>query len=95
MPEFGPGGRLRGKDMVVDEIGYELDYQTEDEYAWVLLTLDLGFTEVEVQFDSEKAEQFIVEFRDELVKAKQEQLEYDTNTDPDSGVCATDGGVDE
>ncbi len=92
MSDFGPGGRLRGKDIPIDEIGYELDHQSDDGYAWVLLTLDLGFTEVEVQFDTDRAETFLVEFRDELVKAKRAQLEQQTNTDPSSGVAECDGG---
>lgn len=87
------GGWLEGKEIPLDRIDYELAHNTEEGDSWVLVTFDLGFAEVEVQFDAEQAEEFIVEFRDELVRAKQASLEQQTDTDSDTGVAKPDGGA--
>lgn len=88
-------GELRGQDVPLDRVSYELSREESGAYQFVTVTFDLGLAEFDVNFEVEKAEQFIVEFRDEVVRAKQADLEYQTDTDPETGVAATDGGLDE
>lgn len=93
MSDLPPSGELRGHDQPLDAVDYEIDMvEFEEGHCMVAVTFDLGFAELDVQFNSEDAEEFIVEFRDELVHAKQAQLEWETNTDPETGVAETDGG---
>lgn len=91
MTDYGVSGRLSGQEMRL-EVDYDLDHEGGGEYQAVVATFDLGFAEFDAHFTEEEAEQFIVEFRDELVRAKQAKLEWETNTDPESGVAEADGG---
>lgn len=95
MSSAEPSGELRGQELPLDRVSYEMSWKECGEFQFVTVTFDLGFAEFDVDFELEEAEQFIVEFRDELVRAKQAELEYETNTDPESGVAATDGGTNE
>lgn len=88
----GVSGTLTGKEQGFDRVDYSLDYAAEAESVAVVTTFDLGFGEFDVYFSEDEAEQFIVKFRDELVRAKQARLEWETDTDPDSGVAETGGG---
>lgn len=91
MSDFPPAGELRGQDMQLDAVDYEIDMvEIEEGLSMVFVTFDFGFAELDVEFNVEDGEEFIVEFRDELVRAKQAQLEYQTNTDPESGVADCD-----
>jgi hypothetical protein len=53
------------------------------------VALRFGFAglEAELTFDIEAAEEFLIQFRDEIVRAKQKELEWETNTDPESGIA--------
>lgn len=81
-----PAGEMRGDSRRFDLVNYEVGHKSEDGCSWVIVTFDFDFAEFDVMFKRELAEKFVVELRDELVRAKQSELEWQTNTDPESGV---------
>lgn len=70
-------------------VGYGIRHVELDngETQIVRLTFDLGGLEMNTDFSIEEAEEFIVAYRDAVVRAKQARLEWETNTDPESGIA--------
>lgn len=77
---------IAGAEKVVDSVGYEIEHIEGDsgETPLVRVTFDLWQLEIFVTFSIDDAEEFLVAFRDEIVRAKQEKLEQKTNTDPET-----------
>lgn len=82
---------LRGTGVPIDDPECDVNMVEHGEgFCTVAVTFEISIVEFEVEFKIEQAEEFIVEFRDELNHAKQNKLEWETNTDPKTGV-AEDG----
>lgn len=79
---------ISGRGNAADAVNYDVEHlELEDgEYHMVRVNLDIGFVEASVDFDLDDAEEFLIEFRDHLVNAKRAQLEWESNTDPTTGV---------
>lgn len=80
---------ISGTGNVADAVGYEVEHVELDdgETQLVLLTFELWELSASVDFHIDQAEDFLVQFRDEVVRAKQAELEWETNTDPESGIA--------
>lgn len=81
----GGTGRLYG-DGVPADASWAWDAYEADSVGLVELTIDFGGVKAELTMDIKHAEQFIVEGRDAVVQAKQAELEWETDTDPEAGV---------
>lgn len=83
-----PSVTFSGTEEVTDAVRYDVNHVSLDdgETNLVCLTVNIWSLEASVNFRIEQAEEFIVQFRDETVRAKQAQLEYQTDTDPETGV---------
>ena len=79
--------KFRGTSRSLDAVSWELEAQEADGYAFVALRFGFAGLEAELTFDIEAAEEFLIQFRDEIVRAKQKELEWETNTDPESGIA--------
>jgi hypothetical protein len=77
---------FHGTGFPLDVVTWELDSHESDGHAFVDLCFNFGELEAELSFEIEDAEQFIVQFRDEVVRAKQRELEWQTDTDSQTGV---------
>jgi hypothetical protein len=77
---------FHGTGFPLDAVTWELDSHESDRHAFVDLCFNFGELEAELSFEIEDAEQFIVQFRDEVVRAKQRELEWQTDTDSQTGV---------
>lgn len=80
---------ISGTGNAASAVGYEIEHVELDdgETQLVRLTFDLWELSASVDFHIEQAEEFIVRFRDEVVRAKQAQLEWETDTDPETGIA--------
>lgn len=78
---------FHGTSHTLDAVSWELEAQEADGYAFVALRFGFAGLEAELTFGIEAAEEFLVQFRDEIVRAKQKELEWETNTDPESGIA--------
>ena len=80
---------ISGTGNVAGAVGYEVEHVELDngETQLVRLTFDLWELSASVDFHIDQAEDFLVQFRDEVVRAKQAELEWETNTDPESGIA--------
>jgi hypothetical protein len=78
---------FHGTSYTLDAVSWEIEAQQADGYAFVALRFGLAGLEAELTFDIEAAEEFLIQFRDEIVRAKQKELEWETNTDPESGIA--------
>lgn len=79
--------RLAGEQVLSEGASYDIEHVEHGGEAYsVEVTVDLGGLELTLDFALEEAEEFIVRFRDEVVRAKQAKLEWETDTDVDSGV---------
>ena len=85
--------RLSGNQLVSENASYDIEHveHGDGEAYSIDLTLDLGGLEVVVDFPLEAAEEFLVAFRDEIVRGKQARLEWETDTDPETGVADVEG----
>lgn len=74
---------------VAGAVGYDVEHVELDggQTQVVRLTFDLWELEASVNFHIDQAEDFIVRFRDEVVRAKQAEVEWETNTNPDTGIA--------
>ena len=86
--------RLSGDQLVSENVGYDIEHveHGDGEAYSIDLTLDLGGLDVVVEFplEDETAEEFLVAFRDEIVRGKRAKLKWETDTDPESGVYDPD-----
>ena len=84
----GVWARLGGEGLLNENVTYDVEAAEhgDGEAYSVDLTFDLDGLSLTIDFDPEVAEEFIVAFRDEIVRAKQKELEWETDTDPESGV---------
>lgn len=80
---------ITGTGEVVGAVGYESEHVELDggETQLVRLTFGLWELSASIDFHVDQAEEFIVQLRDEVVRAKQTRLEWETNTDPESGIA--------
>ncbi len=80
---------ITGTGEVAGAVGYEVEHVELDdgETQLVRLTFDLWELSASVDFHIDQAEDFLVQFRDEVVRAKQAQLEWETDTDPETGIA--------
>lgn len=80
--------RLDIEDEFFECVDYEVTHADHDggESQTVELTVGREGLTVTHEFPIEAAEEFIVRFRNAVVRAKQAELEWQTNTDPSSGV---------
>ena len=80
---------ISGTGNVAGAVGYEVEHVELDngETQLVRLTFDLWELSASVDFHIDQAEDFLVQFRDEVVRAKQAELKWETNTDPESGIA--------
>jgi hypothetical protein len=80
---------ISGTDNVADAVGYEIEHVElgDGETQLIRLTFDLWELSASVDFHIDQAEDFIVQFRDEVVRAKQAELEWETDTDPEAGIA--------
>lgn len=79
------GGRLSG-ELHAHPVPWEIETSTEDGVGLVTVSFPVRGLDVEVSFPIETADEFIVELRDAIVDAKRQQLEWETDTDPDTGI---------
>lgn len=79
--------KFRGTGHSLDAVSWELEAQEADGYAFVALRFGFAGLEAELTFDIETAEEFLIQVRDEIVRAKQKELKWETNTDPDTGIA--------
>lgn len=86
MPNFGVYGTLEISELPLNDIEYDIEHVTIDGHSYLEITFKIGLGEFTARFTIERAEKFIVELRDEIVRAKQAQLEWETDTDPETGV---------
>jgi hypothetical protein len=80
---------ISGTGNVASAVGYEVEHVELDdgEIQLVRLTFDLWELSASVDFHIGQAEDFLVQFRDEVVRAKQAELEWETDTDPETGIA--------
>ena len=78
---------FHGKGHSLDAVPWELEAREADGYAFVALRFGFAGLETELTFDIETAEEFLIQFRDEIVRAKRKELEWETNTNPDTGIA--------
>jgi hypothetical protein len=80
---------ISGTGNIADAVGYKVEHVELDngETQLVRLTFDLWQLTASVDFHIDQAEDFLVQFRDEIVRAKQAELEWETNTDPETGIA--------
>jgi len=79
--------KFRGTGHSLDVVPWEIKAQEADGYAFVALRFGFAGFEAELTFDIETAEEFLIQFREDIVRAKQKELEWETNTDPESGIA--------
>jgi hypothetical protein len=72
---------ISGTEAMADAVTWEFDTWQEEGIAHVDVTFELGALKMRFSFTVDQAEQFVVQFRDEIVGAKQKELEWKTNTD--------------
>lgn len=79
---------ITGTGKTANSVSYEIEHvELEDgEMNIVRVTFDLWEFEISVDFNVDEADQFLTRFRDEVVRAKQSRLEWETDTDPSTGV---------
>lgn len=84
---------LTGGEVVYESVDYDVKHVEHDggEAHTIELTLNLGGLSVTVDFPLNTAEAFLGEFRDEIVRAKRTKLEWETDTDPSTGVPDAEG----
>lgn len=58
------------------------------EIQLVEVTLDTGAVEISTEFELDEAEEFLVEFRDAIVDGKIKELEWETDTGPETGLAS-------
>ena len=80
---------ISGTGEVAGAVSYEVEHVELDggETQLVRITFDLWELFASVDFHVDQAEEFIIQLRDEIVRAKQARLEWETNTDPESGIA--------
>lgn len=80
---------ISGTGQVASAVGYEVEHVELDdgETQLIRLTFDLWELSASVDFHIDQAEDFLVRFRDEVVRAKQAELEWETDTDPETGIA--------
>lgn len=80
---------ISGTGNVASAVGYEVEHVKLDdgETQLIRLTFDLWELSASVDFHIDQAEDFLVQFRDEVVWAKQAELEWETDTDPATGIA--------
>lgn len=80
---------ISGTGNIADAVGYEVEHVELDdgETQLVRLAFDLWQLTASVDFHIDQAEDFLVQFRDEVVRAKQAELEWETDTDPETGIA--------
>ncbi|MUW14849.1 hypothetical protein GJ633_09370 [Halorubrum sp. CBA1125] len=79
-------GRVLGSGGYSYSVGWETDSHAEDGIGMIELCIQLGGFDVELSFRIDEAETFLEDVRDEIVRAKQAELEWETDTDPETGV---------
>jgi len=82
--------RLAGEGLLSESVSYEIEATEHGngEAFSVDITIDLGGLSLTIDFDPEMAEDLVVDLRDEIVRAKQKELAWQTDTDPETGVSA-------
>lgn len=94
----GPAGqpfiRLRGEGRAFESTPLTVEHVEEDdgETQIVRVEADLYNLTAEIDFLVDDAEQFLILFRDEIVRAKRAELEWETDTDPDTGIAGESHG---
>ena len=80
---------ITGTGEVASAVGYDVEHVELDngETQLVRFTFNLWKLSASVGFHAKQAEEFIVQFRDEVVRAKQAELEWETDTDPETGIA--------
>lgn len=80
---------ISGTGNVASAVGYDVEHVELDagETQLIRLTFDLWELSASVDFNIDQAGDFIVRFRDEVVRAKQVELEWETDTDPETGIA--------
>jgi hypothetical protein len=78
--------RVTGSGCFLDAVNWELDSHAEDGIGVVELQLGLGGLDVELSFTIDEAQSFLEDVRDETVRAKQAELEWEMDTDPETGI---------
>lgn len=80
---------ISGTGNIADAVGYEVEHVELDDGETQLVRLTFGLWQLtaSVDFHIDQAEDFLVQFRDEIVRAKQAELEWETNTDPETGIA--------
>lgn len=83
--------QLSGDIVLSESTEYEIDHRTYEGVPVVEITLH-GAETLEISFTlrPEQAEEFVTRVRDEIVRGKRSELEWLTNTDPESGVAGED-----
>jgi hypothetical protein len=78
---------FHGASHTLDAVSRELEAQEADGYAFVALRFGFAGGEAEPLVDIKAASDFLIQFRDEIIRAKQKAPEWETNTDPESGIA--------
>lgn len=80
---------ISGEGALHDNAGYEVEHRSDagGQEQFIRLTVDLGGFQLALDFNLDGAEEFVVRVRDKIVRAKQAQLEWQTDTDPETGVA--------
>lgn len=82
-------GRIFGTGKIADTVDCETEHieDTEAEVQMIEVTFDFYMVEFSVTYSIKEAEEFLVGFRDEIIRAKRAQLEWETDTDPETGIA--------
>jgi hypothetical protein len=80
--------RLSGEEFISETATYDVDHVAHagGETVTIDLTVDMGGISLTVDMDLDEAESFIRQFRDEIVRARQARIEWETDTDPETGI---------
>jgi len=90
----GVYANIVGEGALHDNAGYEVEHVADagGQEQIIRLTVDLGGLQLSLDFNLEGAEEFIVRVRDAVVRAHQARLEWETDTDPETGVVVPEEG---
>ena len=83
---------ISGTENVASAVSYDVKHvdAVADGTQVVRLTFGLWELCVSVDFCIDQADEFLVEVRDAVVRAKRAQIEWETNTDPETGIVGED-----
>jgi len=80
--------RLSGEEFISETATYDIDHivHGSGETVTIDLTVNMGEISLIVDMDLDEAESFLRCFRNEIVRGKRARLEWETDTDSETGV---------